>query len=51
LNYKFYFNLNILFNPKPGAVLKYTNFRNLKKDEQHQDEHYWEVPAGENKEE
>ncbi|XP_052844532.1 ammonium transporter Rh type A isoform X2 [Drosophila gunungcola] len=34
-----------------GAVLKYTNFRNLKKDEHHQDEHYWEVPAVENKEE
>ncbi|XP_032598627.2 LOW QUALITY PROTEIN: ammonium transporter Rh type B [Drosophila grimshawi] len=34
-----------------GAVLKYVNFRNLQKDEQHQDEQYWEVPAVENKEE
>ncbi|XP_064539342.1 ammonium transporter Rh type B [Drosophila montana] len=34
-----------------GAVLKYTSFRNLQKDEQHQDEQYWEVPALENKEE
>ncbi|EDW27700.1 GL15334 [Drosophila persimilis] len=34
-----------------GTVLKYTSFRNLKKDEQHQDEQYWEVPALDNKEE
>ncbi|TDG53307.1 hypothetical protein AWZ03_000122 [Drosophila navojoa] len=34
-----------------GAALKYASFRNLKKDEQHQDEQYWEVPALESKEE
>lgn len=27
-----------------GLVLKYTNFRKLQKEEQHQDELYWEVP-------
>ncbi|EDW05299.2 uncharacterized protein Dmoj_GI11271 [Drosophila mojavensis] len=34
-----------------GAALKYASFRNLQKDEQHQDEQYWEVPALESKEE
>uniref|UniRef100_T1PDH0 Ammonium Transporter n=1 Tax=Musca domestica TaxID=7370 RepID=T1PDH0_MUSDO len=28
-----------------GLVLKYTGFRKLQKEEQHQDELYWEVPA------
>ncbi|XP_061387766.1 ammonium transporter Rh type B-like [Musca vetustissima] len=28
-----------------GLALKYTGFRKLQKDEQHQDELYWEVPA------
>lgn len=27
-----------------GLVLKYTSFRKLQKEEQHQDELYWEVP-------
>ncbi|XP_030372188.1 ammonium transporter Rh type A [Scaptodrosophila lebanonensis] len=27
-----------------GAILKYTSFRNLQKDEHHLDEYFWEVP-------
>lgn len=31
-------------NQPIGLALKYTSFRNLQKEEHHQDELYWEVP-------